>query len=97
MPFRETISLILHDVQANGKGALTLEDTPVDPRLTTFSPLSSTSRSSSAPPKTPYNRSRKRKITEITDDEDGPTNALKKVNLRVAITSLLREIARNRY
>jgi hypothetical protein len=34
MPLRDQIGYILHDVQANGKGSLALEDpTPIDPRL----------------------------------------------------------------
>lgn len=58
MPYRESISLILHDVQANGKGALTIEvPTPIDPRIAALKPTSSASRASSVAPKTPYNRS----------------------------------------
>ena len=50
MPHREEVGLILHDVQANSQGALTLEDpTPIDPRFS----LSTTPRSSTAPPKRP--------------------------------------------
>jgi hypothetical protein len=99
MPYRETISLILHDVQANGKGALTLEEpTPIDPRIAALKPLSLTSRASSAPPKTSYNRSRKRNIAEIADNKDKTINGSnKKVDLRVAIASLSKEIARNRH
>jgi hypothetical protein len=91
--------LILHDVQANGKGALTLEEpTPIDPRIAALKPLSLTSRASSAPPKTSYNRSRKRNIAEIADNKDETINGSnKKVDLGVAIASLLKEIARNRH
>jgi hypothetical protein len=99
MPYRETISLILHDVQANGKGALTLEEpTAIDLRLASLKPLSSLSRASSVPPKTLYNRSRKRNIMETGDDEDDVTNGSnKKVDLGVAISSLSKEIARSRH
>jgi hypothetical protein len=99
MLYRETISLILHNVQANGKGALTLEEpTPIDPRIAALKPLSLTSRASSAPPKTLYNRSRKRNIAEIADNKDKTTNGSnKKVDLRVAIASLSKKIARNRH
>jgi hypothetical protein len=58
MLYRETISLILHDVQANRKGALTLEEpTLIDPRIAALKPLSLTSQAFSASPKTLYNRS----------------------------------------
>jgi hypothetical protein len=99
MPYRETISLILHDVQANGKGALTLEEpTAIDPRLASLKPSSSSSRASSVPPKTLYNRSRKRNIMETGDDEDDVTNGSnKKVDLGVAISSLSKEIARSQH
>ena len=99
MPYKETISLILHDVQANRKGALTLEEpTAIDPRLTSLKSLFSLSRAFSASPKTLYNRSRKRNIMEIRDDKDDVTNGSnKKVNLRVAISSLSKEIARSRH
>lgn len=65
MPFRETIGYILHDVQANGISAMSLEDpTPIDPRITSLRAnvdSSASPRSLSAPPKTskiPY-KSRK--------------------------------------
>ena len=103
MLYRETLSLILYNVQANRKGAIDLEEsTLVDPRLTSLKPISSSSRASSlsraspAPLKTLYNRSRKRNIVEIANNKDNTTNSLnKKVNLRVTITSLSKEIARN--
>ena len=99
MPYRETISLILHDIQANRKGALTLkEPTLINPRITILKPLSLISRASLAPPKTLYNRFRKRNIAEIADDKDKTTNSLnKKVNLRVIIMSLSKEIACNQH
>jgi hypothetical protein len=95
MPYKETISLILHNVQANKKGALTLkEPTAIDPRLTSLKPSSSSSQASSVPPKTLYNRSRKRNIIETGDNKDDVTNSSnKKVDLRVAISSLSKEIA----
>jgi hypothetical protein len=87
--------LILHNIQANGKGALTLEKPmPLDPRLAS---LSSTSRASSIPPKTPYNHSRKRKVQEIKDDKDNTNGSNKKVDLGLAISSLSKELARNRH
>jgi methylthioribose-1-phosphate isomerase len=91
--------LILHNVQANEKGALTLEEpTLINPRIAALKPLSLTSQASSAPPKTLYNRSRKRNIAEIADNKDKTINSSnKKVDLRVAITSLSKEIARNRH
>jgi hypothetical protein len=58
MLYKETISLVLHNVQANRKGALTLEEpTPINPCIATLKPLSLTSQASSAPLKTLYNRS----------------------------------------
>ena len=91
--------MILHDVQTNGKGALTLEEiTLLDPRLASLQDLSLTSRASSVAPKTPYNRSRKRKVIESGDNEDNITNSSnRKVDLRLAISSLSKEIARNRH
>jgi hypothetical protein len=54
MLYRETISLILHDVQANRKGILTLEKpTPLDPRLVSLFLIS---QASLIPLKTLYNR-----------------------------------------
>ena len=99
MPYKETISLILHDVQANRKGALTLEEpTVINPRFTLLKSLFLSSRASLASPKTLYNRSRKRNIMEIRDDEDDVTNGSnKKVDLGVTISSLSKEIARSRH
>jgi hypothetical protein len=104
MPFRDSISFILHDVQANGKGALTLEEpTPVDPRLATLqinSTLSASPRASSAPPKvgnTPYNKGRKHAMVEVTDDTDEATQpSLKKLDIGVAISGLTKEMERAR-
>jgi hypothetical protein len=99
MPYKETISLILHNVQANKKGTLTLKElTTIDPWLASLKPSSSSSRAFSVPPKTLYNRSRKRNIIETGDDKDDVTNGSnKKVNLEVAISSLSKEIARSRH
>jgi hypothetical protein len=95
MLYKETISLILHDIQANKKGALTLKKpTVIDPWLASLKPLSSSSQASSVPPKTLYNRSQKRNIIETRDNKDNVTNGSnKKVDLRVTISSLLKEIA----
>jgi hypothetical protein len=99
MLYKETISLILHDVQANRKGALTLEEpTAINPRLASLKPSSLSSQASSVPPKTLYNRSRKRNIIETGDDKDDVTNSSnKKVNLGVTISSLSKEIARSQH
>jgi methylthioribose-1-phosphate isomerase len=99
MLYKETISLILHNIQANKKSALTLkEPTPINPRITALKPLSLTSQAFSAPPKTSYNRSRKRNITEIANNKNKTINDLnKKVNLKVTIASLSKKIARNQH
>ena len=91
--------MVLHDVQANRKGALTLEEpTPIDPRITILTPLSLISQASLVPPKTSYNRSQKRNIAEIADNKNETTNSSnKKVDLRVVITALSKEIACNQY
>jgi hypothetical protein len=97
MPFREEIGLILHDVQANGQDALTLEDPmPIDPQLALFM----APRSSTVPPKRalpPYKKSKKRVKAEDLDgsDEDSPVPA-KKLDLGVAISGLSREMERAR-
>ena len=100
MPFRDSIGFILYDVQANGKGALTLEEpTPLDPRLTALkgNSLSATPRASSAPPKSLYNKSKKRPIEESMDGTDEPTNSLlKKLDLGIAISGLTKEMERAR-
>jgi hypothetical protein len=107
MPFRDSISMIIHDVQANRKASLTIEPSTnvstLDPRLMAIqnnSALFSTSRSSSAPPKVGqglYNKSRKREIIEITNDTDNAFQTpAKKIDLGVAITALLKEIAQSR-
>jgi hypothetical protein len=102
MPFRDSISLILHDVQANGKGALTLEEpTLLDRRLSTLTSISSaSSRASSAAPKavqTPYNKGRKRVAAEDIDDTDEATQpSAKKLDIGVAILALTKELERSR-
>lgn len=83
MLFRELLSIILHNVQANGRGALTFETpTPIDPRLK----ATGLSRPSSTPPlsKTLYNKSKKRTVAELVDgiDEATPT---KKLDLGIAL------------
>jgi len=99
MLYKETISLILHNVQANRKGALTLKEfTLLNPWLALLQGSSSTSQASLAPPKTLYNCFWKRKVKEIKDNKDNVTNSSnKKVNLRLAISSLLKELACNKY
>ena len=97
MPRREEIGLILHDVQANGQGALTFEDlTPIDPRLS----LSIASQSSTPPLKRPritYNKSRKRvKVEEVEATDDESPILVKKVDLGAAISSLSKEMERAR-
>ena len=97
MPHREEIGLILHDVQANGQGALTFEDlTSIDPRLS----LSIASKSSTPPLKRPritYNKSRKReKVEEVEATDDESLILVKKVDLGAAISSLSKEIERAR-
>jgi hypothetical protein len=104
MPFREPISFILHDVQANGKGALTLEEpTVLDPRLAALRnnwSLSVSPWASSAPPKslkTLYNKGRKRAIVEVVNNIDNASQpSLKKLDLGVAILGLTREMERAR-
>jgi hypothetical protein len=96
MPHREEIGFILHDVQANSQGALTLKDLiPIDPQLAS----SAASRSSTVPPKkgqTPYNKSKKRgKVKDLNrSDKDSPIPPSKKIDLRTTISSLSKEIER---
>jgi hypothetical protein len=99
MLYKKTISLILHNVQANKKGAFTLkEPTAINLWLASLKPLSLLSQAFSVPPKTLYNRSRKRNIIKTGDDKDNVTNGSnKKVDLGVAISSLSKEIARSRH
>jgi hypothetical protein len=98
MPHREEIGFILHNVQANGQGALTLKDLiPIDPQLAS----SAASRSSTAPPKrgqTLYNKSKKRgKVKNLNgSDKDSPVPPSKKIDLRTAISSLSKEMERAR-
>jgi Myb/SANT-like DNA-binding domain len=103
MPFRDIIGYILHDVQANGQGALTLEVlTPVDPRLKALDSTAALYSTSPAPiplpttAKTPYNKSKKRIRAEDGDESDKGTVALKKVDLGVAISGLSEELRRAR-
>jgi hypothetical protein len=101
MPFRDEISTILHNVQANGEGALSLEEpTVLDPRLkalNTTRALSSASpalSSASKTSKTLYKKSKKRAPIDISDGEDNDTLApAKKVDLGVAISGLSKELA----
>jgi len=98
MPFREMISYILSDVQANGDGAFSLaEATPVDPRLLHDSTRSSRSptpaKSSSS--RGPYNKSKKRvKVEDDMEDRDTPPQ--KKVDLGAAIAGFSEEMKRAR-
>jgi hypothetical protein len=94
MPFRDMISYILHDVQANGRAALTLEDaTPTDPRLISTAPRGSLDPPNNTSAKPPYNKSKKRIRVEALDSgEDAPAPPPKKVDLGVAISGLSREM-----
>jgi hypothetical protein len=80
MPFRDMISYILHDVQANGDSAFSLEKpTPLDPRLDAIN--QATSASSPVPPtkssKKLYSKSKGKRMKE-EDESDGGTPAPKK-------------------
>ena len=99
MPFCDMIGYILHDVQANGKGALTLEDpTPIDPRLQALDAATTLSSTSPVPiplpktTKTSYNKSKKRVKIEDLDESDEGTPALKKIDLGLAILGLSKEM-----
>jgi len=94
MPFRDMTSYILHDVQANGRAALTLEDaTPTDPRLISTAPRGSLDPPNNTSAKPPYNKSKKRIRVEALDSgEDAPAPPPKKVDLGVAISGLSREM-----
>ena len=100
MPFREQLGTILHNVQANGNGALTLATPipiPIDPRLET---LRIQTPSTSTPPRPSalsantvniYNKGKKRAMEVDNDEEAGPST--KKVDIGVAITGLTKEMA----
>ena len=98
MPLRDQIRFILHDVQANSRGAFTLENpTPIDPRIEAVRSQTSSGRVSPAPSKGTYSKSRKRTIIEVTDDSDEPSpSSAKKLDIRIALTALTREIERNK-
>jgi hypothetical protein len=96
MPFRERIGYILHDVQARGEDALTLEAlTPIDPRLQLTDSTRAPSSSSPAPtllkPGKSYNKSRGKRVPKDEDEEEG-TPPPKKVDLGVAISGYTREM-----
>jgi hypothetical protein len=101
MPFREDIGFILHDVQANGQGALTLEDgMPMGPQ----GAISVLPRPSVVPLKrgqTLYKKSKKRaKPEDLVDSEEDPNVSqappLKKIDLGTAISGLSKEMERAR-
>ena len=105
MLFRDLIGHILHDVQANSDGAISLLDPPpIDPRLLLSDSIRSlTARSPSLSllsrpvRRGPYNKSKKRvKDTDETDDEDNHALPLKKVDLGSAILGFSEEIKRAR-
>jgi hypothetical protein len=103
MPFRDIIGYILHDVQANGKGALILKDpTPVDPRLraldnsSTSTFISTTLTPTPRMPKFLYNKSKKRGRPQDSDEPEEGHPALKKVDLRAVIAGLSDKIGRAR-
>ncbi len=59
--------------------------------------MSITLYTSSAPPKSSYNKSKKRLVKESTDNTDKSTNSLlKKLNLSITILGLTKEIERAR-
>jgi hypothetical protein len=105
MPYRDEIAFILHDVQANGEGALSLADpTPLDPRLKSLDTIRGSASTSPAPSKpsklskTPYNKSKGKRVKGEEEDSDEGTLAPlpKKVDLGVAITGLSDELGRAR-
>jgi hypothetical protein len=104
MPFPDEISTILHNVQANGEGALSLEEpTVLDPRLQALDSTRALSSVSPAPgsasktPKAVYKKRKKRAPIDINDTEDNDTPApAKKVDLGVVISGLSRELALTR-
>jgi hypothetical protein len=99
MLFREPLSIILHDVQANGKGALTIAaPTPVDPHLEVLRGGVTPAMISrpSASPKPSYNRSRKRVAAEINDDEQEEGTPAKKVDIGIALQGLTKEMEKAR-
>jgi hypothetical protein len=102
LPYRDQLSVILHNVKATGGGALSLATpTPVDPRLEGIQSLSTPSRASSASPnpsKSSYKKSKKRVLAEIMDEGEsfGSLSSNKKVDLGAALLGLTREIERAR-
>jgi hypothetical protein len=92
MYHREELSEILHDTQATGQGAVSglgSHQLVLDPRLRqidTDTQASIASRSSSPTsqlkPKTPYNRSKKRVSTEISNDNTLETLTIKRVDIK---------------
>ena len=97
MPFREQLGTILHNVQANRNGALSLTTPiPIDPRLKTLQGLSTTtppprSSASSANIVNTYNKGKKRAVEVDNDEAAGPST--KKVDIGAAIAGLTKEIA----
>jgi hypothetical protein len=104
MPFRETIGFILHDIQANGTGAISLEDPiSIDPRISSLranSEFTTSPRSLSTPleiSKTLYKKPKKRLLGEDTSGtEESSQPPPKRIDLGAAISSLSKEIERTR-
>src|SRR6266566_82215 len=105
MLFRDLIGYILHNVQANSNGVISLLDPPpIDPRLLlsdSIRSLTARSPSLSLPLRLVgrglYNKSKKRvKDIDKTDDKDNHAPQLKKVDLGSAILGFSKEIKRAR-
>jgi hypothetical protein len=101
MPFRDMISYILHDVQANGDSAFSLEKpTPLDPRLEAISQATSASSSPVPPTKSSkklYSKSKGKRTKEEEDESDGGApvpkkEKVEKLDLPTAISGFTYEL-----
>lgn len=99
MPLRDLISHIQQDVQANGEGALALEDpTPIDPRLASLNTSGPSGSSSPAPANVPktsktlYNKLKRKAIKVDDDDLTENTPVAKKVDLGTALIGYTKEL-----
>ena len=93
MPLRDQISFILHDVQANGKGALSLEaPTLLDPRIEASGVIAITPQGC----KTPYNKGKKRVLMEMVDEDEFASSSTKKLDIGIALAGLTKEMERAR-
>jgi hypothetical protein len=96
MPFREMISYILHDVQANGDHAFTLEDpTPDDKNLDPELKAHNTPVAALISKKPAYNKLKRRVREEFEDNRTPPPKKekIKKVDLATAIAGVSHEMA----